>query len=93
MHKESPSLKAQGNASTLEDNPMLWQKLLIHCPLESRMRPPPLARPGLPNYEPSVFSLTYPIPSLLHLTPEVFCLYFFCLLLVIAYVAVLLLAL
>ena len=68
MHKESPSLRAHSSASTLEEIPMLWVKPLIHFPLQSRIRPPPLTLLGFPKADPSEFSLYQPSHGLVQLT-------------------------
>ena len=61
-------LRAQSLAPTLNATPIGRVKPLTQLPLWSRIKPPPLAIPGLPNEEPSVLNFIQPNSRLFHRT-------------------------
>lgn len=56
----SPWYKAQSSAAVTEHTPILSPKPMIHLPLSSLSKPPPVAIPAIPLTLPSVLSLTQP---------------------------------
>ena len=57
IHKRMPSRRTQSSTATLVVDPIARANPLTHSPLSFRIKPPPLARPGFPNEDPSVFNL------------------------------------
>lgn len=65
-HRLRPFLSAQSSTRKLVVIPILRANLTTYPPSSLRIKPPPLAKPGFPREEPSVFNFNQPATGLDH---------------------------